>query len=74
MKIDAATMPESEWKWYFEEYDKVNADVDWRLIKTSECGDLIDAYTAVFNEGLPQNLMTVDEAVEMLEEARAKCQ
>lgn len=74
LKIDAATMPESEWKWYFEEYDKVNSDVDWRLIKTSECGDLIDAYTAVFNEGLPQNLMTVDEAIETLEEARAKCQ
>jgi multiple sugar transport system substrate-binding protein len=74
LKIDAATMPESEWKWYFEEYDKVNADVDWKLIKTQECGDLIDAYTAVFNEGLPQDLMTVDEAVETLEEARAKCQ
>ena len=74
LEIDAATMPESDWKWYFEEYDKVNSDVDWRLIKTSECGDLIDAYTAVFNEGLPQNLMTVDEAVETLEEARAKCQ
>ena len=74
LEIDAATMPESDWKWYFEEYDKVNSDVDWRLIKTSECGDLIDAYTAVFNEGLPQNLMTVDEAIETLEEARAKCQ
>ena len=74
LKIDAATMPESDWKWYFEEYDKVNTDVDWQVIKTSECGDLIDAYTAVFNEGLPQNLISVDEAVQTLEEARAKCQ
>jgi len=74
LKTDAATMPESDWKWYSEEYDKVNSDVDWKVIKTSECGDLIDAYTAVFNEGLPQNLMSVDEAIDMLEEARAKCQ
>jgi ABC-type glycerol-3-phosphate transport system substrate-binding protein len=74
LAIDAATMPESDWKWYFEEYDKVNSDVDWRAIKTSECGDLIDAYTAVFNEGLPQNLLSVDEAIQTLEEARAKCQ
>ncbi|MGQ9629442.1 MAG: ABC transporter substrate-binding protein [bacterium] len=73
LRTNPATMPPTPWNWYFEEYEKVHRDVDWRVMKEVPCGDLNDAYTVVFNEGLPQDLMTVDEAIKKLEFARKKC-
>ncbi|MBN1317013.1 MAG: extracellular solute-binding protein [Anaerolineales bacterium] len=75
IEIDPTSMPESPWDWYFDEYNRVNVDVVWYpLPYTAECGDLQDAYVAVLNEGLPQNLITIDDGIQMIEEARAKCQ
>ena len=36
---------------------------------TTRCGDFEAAVVAALNEGLPLGLLTVDEAIEMLDEA-----
>jgi ABC-type glycerol-3-phosphate transport system substrate-binding protein len=57
------------WDWYWEEYNKVYGPLDIGIAFTTRCGEFTDAYTSAINEGLPQSLITVDEAVEMLDSA-----
>jgi len=72
VKTNAATMPDTGIKWYFEEWERVLGDVDYQLFKVDWCGELADAYKTVINEGLNQRLISVDEAIAQLEKAR-KC-
>ena len=72
VKTNSATMPDTGIKWYFEEWERVLGDADYQLFKVDWCGELEDAYTSVINEGLNQRLISVDEAITQLEEAR-KC-
>jgi len=77
IKLDPANLPPIEdprIKAWLDAWSTDLKDVDWRVIKTNPCGDLNDAYVSVLNEGWPQLLLTVDEGIAKLEEARAKCQ
>ena len=61
-----------QWNWYWEEYNKVYGPLDIGVAFTTRCGEFSDAYKSAINEGLPQGLITVDEAVEMLDAALCK--
>jgi ABC-type glycerol-3-phosphate transport system substrate-binding protein len=58
-----------KWDWYWEEFNKVYAPVDTGMAPSPVCGEFEDAVVTALNEGLPQGLITVDEAVEILDSA-----
>lgn len=57
-----------QWDWYWAEYDKVYGPMEQGLALTARCGDFNDAVTSALNEGLPQGLISVDEAIAILDE------
>jgi multiple sugar transport system substrate-binding protein len=56
----------AQWQWYFEEMNKVYGGMDFSIGTDAPCGDFLDARTTAINQGLPLGLVTVDEAIEML--------
>jgi len=58
-----------QWDWYWAEFNKAYSSWPTAQATTPVCGEFNDARTTVLNEGLPQGLITVDEAVEMLDAA-----
>jgi ABC-type glycerol-3-phosphate transport system substrate-binding protein len=54
------------WQWYFEEMEKVYGGMSFSIGTDAPCGDFLDARTTALNQGLPLGLMTVDEALELL--------
>jgi len=59
--------PAGVWDWYWVEFNKVYGGLPTGQAPSPLCGDFNDAVIAALNEGLPQGLMTVDEAIEMLD-------
>jgi len=55
------------WQWYWAEIDRVYNGMERRLATGAACGDFVDARTNALNQGLPQSLVTIDEAIEMLD-------
>jgi multiple sugar transport system substrate-binding protein len=53
----------AKWQWYWDEVNKVFGGLENAVGPTVSCGDFIDAKTANINEGLPQGLVTVDQAI-----------
>jgi hypothetical protein len=75
MKYDpAAISDDNPFKWYFDEYDKAYRTYDWKINLSNPCPDLRSAYDAYINDGLAPQLVTVDEAIAAIEQARLKCQ
>lgn len=66
-------VPKSKWGWYNEEIAKVygplSVEVLWLMDRS---GDFQDAFTSAVNEGIPQGLISVEEAIEMLDAAVKK--
>lgn len=65
-----------KWKWYWEVLNKVYKDSPSPLApnvaaETAGCG-FADVENAVVNQGLPQNLITIDEAIKKLAAALCK--
>lgn len=58
-----------EWDWYWEEYDRVYGPLPAAFGLFQRCGDFEAAVTSTLNEGLPLGLISVDEAIEMLDAA-----
>lgn len=56
-----------KWDWYWEEFNKVYGGLPTGMAATARCGDFDDAVVSALNEGLPQDLITMDEAIEMLD-------
>jgi ABC-type glycerol-3-phosphate transport system substrate-binding protein len=55
------------WDWYWEEFDMVYGDADLGVAPIGwNCGEWGDAWVQAINEGIPQGLLTVDEAIELL--------
>jgi hypothetical protein len=61
-----------QWDWYWAEFNKAYSSWPTAQATTPICGEFADATATVLNEGLPQGLITVDEAVEMLDAALCK--
>lgn len=65
-----ADAPETKWGWYHEEIAKVYGPLPMGLFNRNlgVSGDFLNARQTALNEGLPQELITVDEAIDMLDE------
>jgi ABC-type glycerol-3-phosphate transport system substrate-binding protein len=59
----------AQWKWYWDEINKVYGSANSKLTVTTPCGSFTDAATAVLNTGLPQGLITVDDGIKKLNAA-----
>ncbi len=55
------------WQWYWQEINTVYAGMEQTMATGVECGDFVDARTSAINQGLPQGLVTVDEAIQMVD-------
>ncbi len=71
LKTDPAQVPQGQYQWYAAEYARTHAGVQYCTLNVTTPPALDLAMTATLNEGLPQNLITVDKAVELLEAGRA---
>jgi multiple sugar transport system substrate-binding protein len=70
LKTDSKQVPQGQYQWYAEEYARTHAGVNFCTLNVTIPPALDQAMTATLNEGLPQNLITVDKAVELLETGR----
>ena len=55
------------WDWYWDEFNSVYGPMDVGVTNEGRCGEFDDAYVQALNEGIPQQLLTVDEAIELLD-------
>jgi ABC-type glycerol-3-phosphate transport system substrate-binding protein len=58
-----------KWDWYWDEFNSVYAPMEVGVTNEGRCGDFDSASVAALNEGLPLGLVSVDEAIEMLDAA-----
>lgn len=58
-----------QWAWYWDEYHQVYGELTLEVVPRTRCEAFDQAATAVLNEGLPLDLISVDEAVMMLDMA-----
>ncbi|UCD27386.1 MAG: extracellular solute-binding protein [Planctomycetota bacterium] len=65
--LDELGFEAGKWDWYWAEFDKAYGSLPTGLAISARCGDFNDAVVSALNEGLPLDLVTVDEAVEMLD-------
>jgi multiple sugar transport system substrate-binding protein len=68
---------ESPFKWYFEEYGKVNKNTKWVDLTVQDMKLLMrpglwEVWVATVQQGLPNKLISPDDAVAKLEDARLK--
>lgn len=76
IKTDPARI-ESPIKWYFEEFGKVNKSTKWVDLTTQDVKALMkpgmwEVWVGTVNQGLPNKLIGVDDALAKLEDARLK--
>jgi multiple sugar transport system substrate-binding protein len=57
------------WKWYFDEINTVYAGFKQGVGPGATCDKWVEARTANINEGLPQGLVTVDDAIKNVDAA-----
>lgn len=57
------------WDWYWAEFAAVYGDMPAAVGSTTRCGDFDTAVVSALNEGLPLGLLSVDDAIQMLDEA-----
>lgn len=67
-------VPPSKWGWYHEEINKVYGGLPVDVVSPQQLrsGDFQDAYRSIINEGLPEGLVTVEEAIKRLDAAEKK--
>lgn len=58
-----------QWDWYWTEFDEVYGDAPRGVVAETRCGDFQAAVEDALNEGLPLGLISVDEAVFLLDMA-----
>ncbi len=76
IKTDPARI-DSPIKWYFDEFARVNKSTRWvdltaQAVKAIMKPGLWETYVATVNQGLPNRLIGVDDALAKLEDARLK--
>ena len=73
IKTNPATMPKTAYDWYFAEYERVHKGLQFHVHNTGlQPPELKAAWQKAFSEGLALNLISVNDAVKILEDARAK--
>jgi len=58
-----------QWDWYWAEFAEVYGSMSTAIAATARCGDFEAAAVAALNEGVPLGLLSVDDAVDMLDGA-----
>ena len=76
IKTDVAKI-DSPFKWYFDEYARVNKSTKWVDLTAQQVRLLMkpglwETYVATVNQGLPNKVIGPDEALAKLEEARLR--
>lgn len=54
------------WDWYWEEFNEVYGPMEVGVTNEGRCAEFENASIQALNEGIPQGLLTVDEAIELL--------
>ncbi len=57
----------AKWQWYWDEINKVYGGLPTRLGSDTPCGGYVDVRTSTLNTGLPQNLISIDDAIKQLD-------
>jgi multiple sugar transport system substrate-binding protein len=71
LKTDASQMPAGgTHQWYADEWAKTHQGQKYVTLNVAPPPPLAEAIKATLNEGLPQNQLSVDQAIELLEKAR----
>jgi len=70
--LKAAGVTAGQWDWYWAEYNKVYGGQEVGLTPTARCGGFGDAVKSALSDGLPQGLVSVDEAIALLNGALCK--
>jgi multiple sugar transport system substrate-binding protein len=70
--LESMGVTPGQWDWYWEVYNNVYGPLEIGVIAEQRCGDFNDAITSALNEGLPQGLITVDEAIATMDAALCK--
>jgi ABC-type glycerol-3-phosphate transport system substrate-binding protein len=55
-----------EWDWYWEEFNRVYGPMEVGVTNESRCAEFEEASVQALNEGIPSGLLTVDEAIALL--------
>jgi multiple sugar transport system substrate-binding protein len=63
-----ADMKDNPWQWYWDEMNQTYGGYKLAVAPGVSCDKFIEARTAMINEGLPQNLVTIDDAIKTLDE------
>lgn len=58
---------DNKWQWYWDEMNKVYGGFKMGVGPGTSCDKFVEARTAMINEGLPQNLVTIDDAIKNLD-------
>ena len=75
MKYDpTAISADDPHKWYFDGFAEAYDTYEWETNLSNPCPELRSAYEEYINDGLAPQIVTVDEAIAAIEEARAFCQ
>jgi multiple sugar transport system substrate-binding protein len=71
LKTDPKLMPTGgPYAWYGEEWARTHQDQKWLALNVTTPPALAEALKSALNEGLPQNLVTVDQAIDLIEKGR----
>lgn len=71
IKTNLETMPETAFDWYFKEFEECKPGVKLTPINVfGQPPDFRTVWRQVFNEGIPNGNMTLDEGLKLLEAAR----
>lgn len=67
-----ADLGDNPWQWYWDEFNKVYGDQEVGVTAEGRCGSFNDALKSALNEGIPLELITVDEAIQTLNDGLCK--
>jgi ABC-type glycerol-3-phosphate transport system substrate-binding protein len=56
-----------EWDWYWDEFNKVYGPMEVGVTNEGRCAQFEEASIQALNEGIPRGLLTVDEAISLLD-------
>lgn len=57
----------AQWQWYWDVIAKTYGNMQTPLGSDAPCAGYVDVRTSMLNQGLPQNLVTIDEAIKKLD-------
>ncbi len=68
-QLEAMGVVPGLWDWYWDEFNRVYAAMPSAVGVTARCGDFSAAVETALNEGLPLDLMSVDDVIAALDDA-----